>query len=101
MRFASLLRAVENLNGRSRLFLAIAVAVLVFLLLPSSSHLISRFLTFWIAGVAFTISMTSQTSDVSITSRYLQRLVLVQELVPFFFYSVIIASSVDLIAGLV
>ena len=50
---------------------------------------------------AFTISMTSQTSDVSITARPLRRLVLAQEFVSFFFYSIIIATTVNTIASLV
>ncbi|BAZ70965.1 hypothetical protein NIES4106_57620 (plasmid) [Fischerella sp. NIES-4106] len=50
---------------------------------------------------AFTISMTSQTSDVSITTRGVRRLVLLHELVSFFFYSVIIASIVNTVASLI
>lgn len=50
---------------------------------------------------AFTISMTSQTSDVSITSRPLRRLVLAHELVSFFFYSVIVGLVVNSIGGLI
>jgi len=50
---------------------------------------------------AFTISMTSQTSDVSITSRPLRRLVLAHELVSFFFYSVIVGLVVNTIGGLI
>jgi uncharacterized membrane protein len=50
---------------------------------------------------AFTISMTSQTSDISITSRTLRRLVLAQEFVSFFFYSIIIATIVNTVASLV
>lgn len=50
---------------------------------------------------AFTISMTSQTSDVSITSRQLRRLVLGHELVSFFFYSVIVATTVNTVANLI
>jgi len=40
---------------------------------------------YWIF-LYFTISMTSQTSDVSIISRQICRIVLEQELVSFFFY---------------
>lgn len=50
---------------------------------------------------AFTISMTSQTSDVSITSRELRRLVLGHEIVSFFFYSVIVATTVNTVANLI
>jgi len=50
---------------------------------------------------AFTISMTSQTSDVSITSRPLRRLVLAHEMVSFFFYSVIIGFVVNSIGNLI
>lgn len=50
---------------------------------------------------AFTIGMTSQTSDISVTSPALRRLVLGHGIVSFFFYSVIIASSVGIISGLV
>ena len=50
---------------------------------------------------AFTISMTSQTSDVSITSRQIRRIVLMHELVSFFFYSVIVATTVNTVANLI
>ena len=50
---------------------------------------------------AFTISMTSQTSDVSITSRPLRRIVLAHEIVSFFFYSIIIGFVVNTIDGLI
>lgn len=50
---------------------------------------------------AFTISMTSQTSDISITSRSLRRMVLLHEMVSFFFYSVIVAAAVNTVANIV
>lgn len=50
---------------------------------------------------AFTIGFTSQTSDVSITTRPLRRLVLLHEMVSFFFYSVIIATTVNTVANLI
>lgn len=50
---------------------------------------------------AFTIGFTSQTSDVSITTRSLRRLVLLHEIVSFFFYSVIIATTVNTVASLI
>ncbi len=50
---------------------------------------------------AFTISMTSQTSDVSITSRELRRLVLGHEMISFFFYSVIVATTVNTVANII
>jgi len=50
---------------------------------------------------SFTISMTSQTSDVSITSRQIRRLVLAHEMVAFFFYSVIVATTVNTVASLI
>lgn len=50
---------------------------------------------------AITISMTSQTSDVSITSRSLRRLVLVHEMVSFFFSSVILGLSIGIIGDLI
>jgi len=50
---------------------------------------------------AFTISMTSQTSDISITSRRIRRIVLAHELVSFFFYSVIVATTVNTVANLI
>jgi len=49
---------------------------------------------------AFTISMTSQTSDVSIISPYLRRTVLAHEFVSFFFYSVIIGFVVNSVDAL-
>jgi len=50
---------------------------------------------------SFTISMTSQTSDVSITSRQIRRIVLGHEMVSFFFYSVIVATTVNTVANLI
>lgn len=50
---------------------------------------------------AFTIGMTSQTSDISITSPSIRRLVLGHGIVSFFFYSVIIAASVGIVSGLI
>ena len=50
---------------------------------------------------AFTIGMTSQTSDVVVTARPLRRLVVLHAIVSFFFYSVILATTVNTVAGLV
>ena len=50
---------------------------------------------------SFTISMTSQTSDVSITSRQIRRIVLAHEMGSFFFYSVIVATTVNTLANLI
>ncbi|MDG2989652.1 DUF1345 domain-containing protein [Candidatus Synechococcus calcipolaris G9] len=49
---------------------------------------------------SFTISLTSQTSDVSIVAQRIRRLVLFHELVSFFFYSVIVGLVINVIAGL-
>jgi uncharacterized membrane protein len=49
---------------------------------------------------SFTIGMTSQTSDVSITTSSMRRLALGHGIVSFFFYSVIIALSVGIVGGL-
>ncbi len=50
---------------------------------------------------SFTIGMTSQTSDVSITARPMRRLALGHGVVSFFFYSIIIALSVGVVGGLI
>lgn len=50
---------------------------------------------------AFTISMTSQTSDVVVTARPLRGLVLLHAFVSFFFYTVILATTINTIASLV
>jgi uncharacterized membrane protein len=50
---------------------------------------------------AFTISMASQTSDVVIATRQMRRLVLLHAIVSFFFYSVILATTINTIASLV
>ncbi|HEY9642745.1 MAG TPA: DUF1345 domain-containing protein [Coleofasciculaceae cyanobacterium] len=50
---------------------------------------------------AFTSSMASQTSDVAVTTRPMQRLVLLHAIVPFFFYRVIFSTTVNAIATLV
>ena len=47
------------------------------------------------------IGMTSQVSDVQITSRQLRRLALVHGVLSFFFNTVILALSINLIAGLI
>jgi len=49
---------------------------------------------------SFTIGMTSQTSDISITTSPMRRLSLGHAIVSFFFYSVIIALSVGVVGGL-
>lgn len=49
---------------------------------------------------SFTIGMTSQTSDISITTPPMRRLSLGHGIVSFFFYSVIIALSVGIVGGL-
>jgi uncharacterized membrane protein len=49
---------------------------------------------------SFTLGMTAQTSDVVIPSRCLRRLGIVHGGVSFFFYMVIIASSVNVASGL-
>jgi uncharacterized membrane protein len=50
---------------------------------------------------AFTIGMTSQTSDIAIASSAMRRLALAHGIVSFFFYSVILASTVSIVSGLI
>jgi len=50
---------------------------------------------------SFTIGMTAQTSDVSITSLSIRKLVLGHAVVSFLFYMVILASSVNVVSGLI
>ena len=50
---------------------------------------------------AFVIGMTSQVSDVQITSRSLRRLSLFHGILSFFFNTVIVAMSINIIAGLI
>ncbi|CAH2572081.1 hypothetical protein PRNO82_01480 [Planktothrix rubescens] len=50
---------------------------------------------------AFVIGMTSQVSDVQITSRSLRRLSLFRGILSFFFNTVIVAMSINIIAGLI
>lgn len=50
---------------------------------------------------AFTIGMTSQTSDVAITSIPMRHLVLGHAIVSFFFYMVILGSSINIASGLI
>jgi uncharacterized membrane protein len=50
---------------------------------------------------SFTIGMTSQTSDISITNRSMRRLATGHGIVSFFFYSIIIALSVGVVGGLI
>ncbi len=50
---------------------------------------------------SFVIGMTSQTSDVQITSRSLRRLALIHSILSFFFNTAIVAMSINIIAGLI
>ncbi|MCP6760285.1 MAG: DUF1345 domain-containing protein [Fischerella sp. CENA71] len=50
---------------------------------------------------SFTLGMTAQTSDVSITSLPMRQLVLGHAIVSFLFYMVILASSVNAVSGLI
>lgn len=50
---------------------------------------------------SFVIGMTSQVSDVEITSRSLRRLALVHSILSFFFNTAILAMSINIIAGLI
>ncbi len=49
---------------------------------------------------SFTLGMTAQTSDVSLPSLFMRRLALGHGLIAFFFYMVILASSVNVASGL-
>ena len=50
---------------------------------------------------SFVIGMTSQVSDVEITSRSLRRLSLLHSVLSFFFNTAIVAMSINIIAGLI
>lgn len=50
---------------------------------------------------SFVIGMTSQVSDVQITSRSLRRLTLLHSVLSFFFNTMILAMSINIIAGLI
>jgi len=50
---------------------------------------------------SFVIGMTSQVSDVQITSRSLRRLSLLHSILAFFFNTTIVAMSINIIAGLI
>jgi uncharacterized membrane protein len=50
---------------------------------------------------SFVIGMTSQVSDVAITSRSLRRLSLFHSILSFFFNTAIVAMSINIIAGLI
>jgi uncharacterized membrane protein len=50
---------------------------------------------------SFVIGMTSQVSDVEITSRSLRRLCLIHSVLSFFFNTAIVAMSINIIAGLI
>lgn len=50
---------------------------------------------------SFVIGMTSQVSDVEINSKSMRRLALVHGVVSFFFNTVILATSINIIAGLI
>lgn len=50
---------------------------------------------------SFVIGMTSQVSDVEVTSRSLRRLTLIHGVLSFFFNTTILAMSINIIAGLI
>ncbi|WP_432813666.1 DUF1345 domain-containing protein [Pantanalinema sp. GBBB05] len=50
---------------------------------------------------SFVIGMTSQVSDMAISSRLLRRLALLQEILSFFFNTTILAMSISIIASLI
>lgn len=50
---------------------------------------------------SFGIGMTSQVSDVQITSRLIRRLTLIHSVLSFFFNTMILAMSINIIAGLI
>ncbi|MFB2771581.1 DUF1345 domain-containing protein [Pelatocladus sp. BLCC-F211] len=50
---------------------------------------------------SFVIGMTSQVSDVQITSRLIRRLALLHSILSFFFNTMILAMSINIIAGLI
>lgn len=50
---------------------------------------------------SFVIGMTSQTSDVEVTSREIRRLALLHGVLAFFFNTTIVAMTINIIAGIV
>ena len=50
---------------------------------------------------SFVIGMTSQTSDVEVTSREIRRLALLHGVLSFFFNTTIVAMTINIIAGLI
>ena len=50
---------------------------------------------------SFVIGMTSQVSDVQVTTRGMRRLVMLHGLLSFAFYTIILALSINIVAGLV
>ena len=50
---------------------------------------------------SFVIGMTSQVSDVQVTSRGMRRLVMLHGVLSFAFYTVILALSINIVAGLI
>lgn len=50
---------------------------------------------------SFVIGMTSQTSDVEVTSRQIRRLALLHGVLAFFFNTTIVAMTINIIAGLI
>jgi uncharacterized membrane protein len=50
---------------------------------------------------SFVIGMTSQVSDVQVTSRPMRRLVLGHGILSFAFYTIVLALSINIVAGLI
>ena len=51
------------------------------------------------AYFSFTIGMTSQTSDVAVTSRQMRRLTLIHGILSFFFNTAVLAMAINIVAS--
>src|SRR5438309_1419820 len=108
------------LAARPRLFAALLGGIVIFALLPGGTALPIRFVTAWDLGAAgglafpgeanpdywdflyfsFVVGMTCQVSDVEVTGRVMRRLTLGHGIIAFLFNTVILALSINLLAGL-
>jgi len=99
---------LKNAKGSSRSLLTLRLALVAGTIVSSWLLTHTVFALHYAHGYywdflyfSLVIGMTSQVSDVQITSRQLRRLALVHGVFSFFFNTVILALSINLIAGLI
>ena len=96
---------LNHFDPRPRLLTLLGASGLIYVLLPKWMLLPTRLLLAWDVGVICFLILafvTCQIADVATTSRSMKRLaLLVHGVLTFFFNTVILALSINIIAGLI